>query len=83
MRCPGQDQRYWTPKDIATVRCPACGRSIEIWKDEPMRICPGCGAKVRNPNPRMPDYRPLPPTTEEYEKQNGKPPAHEGKEGEA
>ena len=50
MRCPGQDQRYWTPKDIATVRCPACSRDIEIWKDEPMRTCPGCGAKVRNPN---------------------------------
>ncbi len=49
MRCPGQDQRYWTPKDIATVRCPACGHEVEIWKDEPMRVCRNCGCKVRNP----------------------------------
>jgi hypothetical protein len=50
MRCPGQDQRYWTPKDIATIHCPACRREVEVWKDEPMRVCAGCGAKVRNPN---------------------------------
>jgi MoCo/4Fe-4S cofactor protein with predicted Tat translocation signal len=40
-------------------------------------------AKVRNPNPHMPDYRPLPATLEEYEKQHGKPHSHEEKEGEA
>ncbi|MEK7270948.1 MAG: hypothetical protein AAB215_08440 [Planctomycetota bacterium] len=48
-RCPGQDQRYWKPEDIATRACPACGREIEIWKDEPTRACPGCGAIIRNP----------------------------------
>jgi molybdopterin-containing oxidoreductase family iron-sulfur binding subunit len=30
-------------------------------------------ARVRNPNPRMPDYRPLPATWEEYSKQHGDP----------
>jgi hypothetical protein len=49
MRCPGQDLRFWIPDDIATVLCGRCGREVEIWKDEPMRVCPGCGCKVRNP----------------------------------
>jgi molybdopterin-containing oxidoreductase family iron-sulfur binding subunit len=40
-------------------------------------------AKIRNPNPRMPDYRPLPATLEEYEKLHGKPITEEKKEGEA
>jgi MoCo/4Fe-4S cofactor protein with predicted Tat translocation signal len=39
-------------------------------------------AKVRNPNPRMPDYRPLPATSEEYERHHGKS-AHGEKEGKA
>ena len=30
-------------------------------------------ARVRNPNPRMPDYRVLPASWEEYEKRNGNP----------
>jgi MoCo/4Fe-4S cofactor protein with predicted Tat translocation signal len=33
-------------------------------------------ARVRNPNPRMPDYRPLPASTEEYEKHQGGPRPH-------
>lgn len=48
-RCPGQDMRYWTPKDIFDVACLACGRAIEFWRDEPSRSCPGCGREVRNP----------------------------------
>jgi predicted RNA-binding Zn-ribbon protein involved in translation (DUF1610 family) len=48
-RCPGQDQRYWKPEDIAELLCPACGQSVEIWKDEPARACPKCGTMVRNP----------------------------------
>lgn len=48
-RCPGQDQRYWTPEDIFDVRCPHCGHAIEFWKDEPMRICSSCSKEVRNP----------------------------------
>ena len=49
-RCPGQDMRYWVPKDIATVLCPNCGAEMEIWKDEPFRMCRGCNCEVRNPN---------------------------------
>ncbi|MBF0244045.1 MAG: hypothetical protein HQL31_02065 [Planctomycetes bacterium] len=49
LRCPGQDQRYWTPEDIFDVACPSCGSQIEFFKDEPMHACPGCEAKVRNP----------------------------------
>ncbi len=48
-KCPGQDQRYWTPDDIFDVRCAYCGRAIEFWKDEPSRICRGCSREVRNP----------------------------------
>jgi hypothetical protein len=48
-KCPGQDQRYWTPDDIFDVRCPYCGREIEFWKDEPFRRCRSCQREVRNP----------------------------------
>ncbi len=48
-RCPGQDSRYWTPKDLFDVPCTGCGQAIEFWKDEPSRICPACGREVRNP----------------------------------
>jgi len=48
-KCPGQDQRYWTPDAIFDVRCPYCGRAIEFWKDEPSRVCRGCAREVRNP----------------------------------
>lgn len=49
-RCPGQDMRYWVPKDITVVLCPNCGKEMEIWKDEPMRVCRNCGCEVHNPN---------------------------------
>jgi len=48
-KCPGQDQRYWTPDAIFDVRCPYCGRAIEFWKDEPSRVCRDCAREVRNP----------------------------------
>ena len=48
-RCPGQDQRYWTSRDVFEVPCAGCGREIEFWKDEPSRICPACGHEMRNP----------------------------------
>jgi hypothetical protein len=48
-RCPGQDMRYWKPEDIFTVACPHCHVDIEFWKDEPVRLCPGCRKEVRNP----------------------------------
>jgi hypothetical protein len=48
-RCPGQDMRYWTAKDIFDVSCPYCDNSIEFWKDEPFRLCRICQKEVRNP----------------------------------
>ncbi len=48
-RCPGQDMRYWTAKDIFDVCCPYCDNSIEFWKDEPLRLCRVCQKEVRNP----------------------------------
>jgi hypothetical protein len=41
--------RYWKPDDIFDVCCPFCDAEIEFWKDEPMRMCRGCGMEVRNP----------------------------------
>src|SRR5438105_12476189 len=38
-------------------------------------------AKVRNPNPAMPDYSPLPLTVEEYEKKSGEGEPHESSGG--
>jgi molybdopterin-containing oxidoreductase family iron-sulfur binding subunit len=40
-------------------------------------------ARVRNPNPLMPDYRALPSSWEEYEKRNGNPLLHLEEEGES
>jgi hypothetical protein len=48
-RCPGQDMRFWKPKDIFEVRCPYCDKAIEFWKDEPFRYCADCGNRVNNP----------------------------------
>ncbi len=52
-RCPGQDQRYWTPADIFNVPCPICGTEIEFWKDESLRTCAKCQIQVRNPRKDM------------------------------
>jgi hypothetical protein len=49
IRCPGQNQQFWTPDDISFVQCAHCGTEIEFWKDEPTRPCPGCGRESRNP----------------------------------
>jgi len=48
-KCPGQDQRFWKPEDIFEVTCPGCGAAVELWKDDPRRKCPQCGAEVKNP----------------------------------
>ena len=48
MKCPGQDMRYWRPGDIFDARCPACGSTIEFFKDEVRRKC-RCGRVVANP----------------------------------
>jgi len=49
MKCPGQDTRYWKPADIFEAPCPACGKSVEFFKDDAVRTCRGCGARVANP----------------------------------
>ncbi len=48
-RCPGQDKRFWQPKDIIEVKCPYCASTIEFWKDDPMRYCANCGETIGNP----------------------------------
>jgi len=47
-RCPGQDRRYWKPEDIFEVRCPQCGSTVELWKDEGVSRCSNCGTPVVN-----------------------------------
>jgi hypothetical protein len=41
--------RSWKPEDIFELDCPWCDTEIEFWKDEPLRICRGCGREIRNP----------------------------------
>lgn len=48
--CPGQDTRYWTPKDVYEIPCTECGKSIEFFKDDLKRNCPHCGRQNLNPN---------------------------------
>ena len=48
-QCPGQDRRFWKPKDIFDLRCPYCDKHIEFWKDDPSRTCPSCGQTISNP----------------------------------
>jgi hypothetical protein len=50
MKCPGQDSRYWGPEAIFNVDCPACGTSVEFFKDEATRRCTKCGFRFRNPS---------------------------------
>jgi len=49
LTCPGQDRRFWTAADVTELSCPACGTTIELWKDDPKRKCPKCGTLVVNP----------------------------------
>lgn len=49
IKCPGSDQRFWGPEDIAEVNCPICSAQIEFWKDEPRIKCPKCKNLVANP----------------------------------
>jgi DNA-directed RNA polymerase subunit RPC12/RpoP len=51
--CPGQDLRYWKPEDIFESLCPECGKSIEFFKNDPMRRCPNCGHCTLNPKKDM------------------------------
>lgn len=51
--CPGQDTRYWRPDDIFTVPCGSCGAGVEFFKDDAVRRCARCGARIRNPRLSM------------------------------
>jgi hypothetical protein len=48
-KCPGQNRRYWTHEDISEIDCPSCGMQVELWKDQGITKCPGCGFPIRNP----------------------------------
>lgn len=48
-KCPGQDQRFWKPKDIFEISCPECSTAIEFWKDDPQVKCSGCKKMITNP----------------------------------
>jgi putative nucleotidyltransferase with HDIG domain len=41
--------RYWSPEDVTEVDCGECGRTLEFFKTDGSRRCPGCGARVVNP----------------------------------
>ena len=48
-RCPGQDTRFWQPGDVFEVPCAECGYEVEFFKDDAIRRCRSCGARVSNP----------------------------------
>lgn len=49
MKCPGQDTQYWNKDAIFDAPCPECGVTIEFFKDDTSRKCPGCGKRIVNP----------------------------------
>ena len=49
MRCPGQDWQYWQGAVTFEAPCPACGQTVEFFKDEPARRCRHCGHRLTNP----------------------------------
>jgi len=49
MKCPGQDTQYWKPGAIFEVKCPECNATVEFFKDDTSRKCPGCGHRFVNP----------------------------------
>jgi putative nucleotidyltransferase with HDIG domain len=48
-KCPGQDTRFWGPKDVSEVACGRCGAVVEFFKTDGARHCPSCGSRVVNP----------------------------------
>ena len=53
VKCPGQERRFWRPEDVVEVRCARCNESVEFFKDDATRRCPGCGLRITNPKVRM------------------------------
>lgn len=50
MKCPGQDTQYWNQEAIFETPCPECKTIVEFFKDDPSRVCKGCGKRMVNPN---------------------------------
>lgn len=42
--------RYWKPGDIFEADCPKCKETVEFYKDDTTRKCPGCGNRFANPD---------------------------------
>ena len=72
---PGGGDCVREPEGREQPRFPAQGAAAELQLLDFLGTKPRTTylARVRNPNPRMPDYRVLPATWEEYEKRNGNP----------
>lgn len=49
VKCPGQDRRYWTEKDVSEAICPACHATVEFFRTDTARRCPHCGFRFKNP----------------------------------
>jgi hypothetical protein len=49
LKCPGQDNRFWTPEDTTEIACRGCGELVEFFKTDGVRRCPRCGVQVINP----------------------------------
>jgi hypothetical protein len=41
--------QFWKPGDIFEVKCPACQRTVEFFKDDTARRCGHCGHRFANP----------------------------------
>jgi hypothetical protein len=49
MKCPGQDRGFWRENPAIEVPCPACGWSVELFRDESKGRCVRCGHRFPNP----------------------------------
>ncbi len=49
MKCPGQDRGFWRENPVIEVPCPACGWSVELFRDESNGRCARCGHRFPNP----------------------------------
>ena len=47
-KCNGNNTREWGADAIFDVRCDHCGKSVEFFKDDITRYCPGCKHTVYN-----------------------------------
>ncbi len=49
MKCPGQDRGFWHENPAVEAPCPACGWTVEVFRDEANGRCPRCGHRFPNP----------------------------------